>query len=315
MIVYAEYLFLENFITGLLLLLFTSRLAGGSGNYADDGHTAKLPRFIFGAVLSGFSAFILFLPLSPAGAYLIRGMCAFAICRIGLGRPAVLKKTLIFLILSFLTGGAAMALFLWQQIPALSGNGILYLESMTYVSLICCGAPAMAGACWFIRLIRKQRTAESFSGEAELELDRMVCRMRAWVDSGNELKDPVSGRPVILIDRKGRQLLPFRKEDYEVRFAAVPYRAVGTESGILQGIRLDSVKYKGIRIKGAVLAFYEGEFDGFEILLHREMAEGGVLDDDKSICGNHERTGEPFLHESAPASEKKGTRRTLLHRR
>lgn len=269
MVVYAEYLFLENFITGLLLLYFTARLTG---------FPAKFFRLLFGAVASGLSGFLLFVPMNGLTAVIVRAAAAVLICLISLGNKNLFRKAAVFLVITFLSGGAAMAVFLWLQIPALSGNGVLYLEAMTYLTLAGCGIPAMAVTGWFLRLVKQQRKAEKTAGIVELEVEGKVCRMTAYVDSGNCLRDPISGKPVLLIDRDGEKKLPFRRETYPHRFASIPYRAVGTESGSLEGIRLDRAVYQEREIFGAVLAYYEGSFDGFEVLLNREMIEEGVLD-------------------------------------
>lgn len=99
----------------------------------------------------------------------------------------------------------------------------------------------------------------------------------ALVDSGNSLREPLTGRPVMLMDSKGAARLPVLPPE---RYAAVPYRAVGTENGILSGFRADEIEFEGRRLKGVVIAFYEGDFGGFEMLLHRE-----VLNDDITETG------------------------------
>ena len=267
MVVYAEYLFLENFITGIILLFFTARLTG---------YAAQIRKLVLGSVLCGISSFSLFVPAGTAAALIFRSIAAAVICLTVFGLQNLLKRTVIFLFLSFLSGGAAMAFFLWQQIPALSGNGVLYLDSMTYCLLAGCGIPAMVLTFWFIELIKKQRKMELHLGEVELELEGHICRMRACVDSGNSLCDPLSGNSVILVDEKGGRMLPFHEGDYPERFAVIPYQAVGVESGLLTGMRLDRIRYREKEMKNVILAWYSGTFDGYEVLLNREILEGGL---------------------------------------
>ena len=95
MVVYAEYLFLENFITSLVLVYFTSRLTGTA---------AKWYRLVAGAVLGGISSFLLFLPMGAAAAVLTRGAAAVVICGFSLGGVNLWRKTAVFFILSFLSG-------------------------------------------------------------------------------------------------------------------------------------------------------------------------------------------------------------------
>ena len=306
MTVYAEYLFLENFTAGLILLYLTARLFG-----TETG----LLRLAAGAVISGLSGFLLFLPLHMMESVALRAAAALAISAAALGTDRLLKKTALFFILSFLTGGAAMAFFLWQQIPVLAGNGVLYLDAMTYPSLILCGVPALLMAAWFVRTVRRKRRTDWTHGTAELELEGQTAVFRACVDSGNSLRDPVTGNPVILIDEKGVRGLPFKKEDYPSRFAAVPYRAVGVTSGILEGIRLDRMKFCGKDYYNITLAYFEGTFGEFEVLLNRNILEGGLADDDTRTCGGPEKPGREILQETARNAAEKRAGKPVLHRR
>ena len=306
MTVYAEYLFLENFTAGLILLYLTARLGGTD---------AGILRLTAGAVLSGMSGFLLFLPLNCLEAVLLRAAAAAVICAAALGADRLLKKTALFFILSFLTGGAAMAFFLWQQIPVLAGNGVLYLDSMTYPILIFCGAPAMALAAWFVKLVRRKRRTDWTCGTAELEMDGRSTHLSACVDSGNSLTEPISGRPVILIDKAGAKKLPFRREDYPQRYAAVPYRAVGVKQGILEGLRINRISYAGKDYHNVILAYFEGTFEEFEVLLNRNILEGGVAEDDSYTCGRPEKPGGAILQETAGAAAEKRAGWFIQHRR
>ena len=306
MAVYAEYLFLENFTSGLILLCLTARLSGTA---------AGILRLAAGAAVSGMSGFLLFLPLNIMEAVLVRAAAAAAICAAAFGTCRLLKKTALFFILSFLTGGAAMAFFLWQQIPVLAGNGVLYLDAMTYPLLILCGAPSLALAAWFVKILRQKRRVDWTCGTAELELDGHRVQLRACIDSGNSLTEPVSRKPVILIDQAGAQKLPFRREDYPQRYAAVPYRTVGVKQGMLEGIRIESLSYEGKEYHDVILAYFEGIFGEFEVLLNRNILEGGLAEDDSYTCGKSEKPGGEILQETSGDTEAKASGRFILHRR
>ena len=317
MVVYAEYLFLENFITGLALLYFTARLTAASGEPAVSEY--GFLRLLAGGVLCGLGGFFLFLPAEAVSAVLLRAAAAGLVCLVSFTRQNLLKRTLVFLLLSFLSGGAAMAFFLWQQIPALAGNGVLYLEAMTYVKLAICGLPAMALTFWFVRLVKTQREADFNLGEVELQVGEKICRLMACVDTGNSLQEPVTGRPVILIDQKGSGMLPFCMEDWPERFLAVPYETVGVKRGLLTGIRLDRIRFRNREYRDIILAEYEGRFEGFEVLLNRQLLEGGLLEHGEcKRQRRHERKDEEILPDAAAdadAGETEGkTGETVLYR-
>lgn len=269
MVVYGEYLFLENFITGVVMLYLTARMTG-------CGY--KRWRTIAGGFVSGGCGFLIFLPLGPAEGMAIRLLMALAVTALALGREALIKKTAVFLILTTLSGGAVMALLLWQGTPSLLGNGVLYMGAVTYGKVLLFGAGATGLCMWFISLVKQQRRQELTTGEVTLEACGRTCRLRAFVDTGNALKEPMTGKPVILIDEKGRAMADFEGEAFQARAAAVPYEAVGVRHGILMGIRLDRMEFNGKHTEGVVLAYYEGRFQGFEVLLNQEILEGGLLE-------------------------------------
>lgn len=91
----------------------------------------------------------------------------------------------------------------------------------------------------------------------QLKLGTMSLRLTGLYDSGNSLRDPVSGAPVIVVSaEKMSRLLEPRAiraiccgdlelamaylSDYRPRL--IPYRAVGVSSGLLVAIRSDAVR-------------------------------------------------------------------------
>ena len=274
MVIYLEYLLLENFITGGLLLFFTAKLAGDSPGPV---------RLIIGSAISGAGGLTIFIPVSGIAGGLLRIGLTALICAVvfGLKLNRLLKRTVLFLALTFLSGGAAMAFTLWRQIPAVSGNGALYLEPLTYGTLICLAVPAFGMTYIFVKLVRKRQMESITKGKVCLTIKGKVYSFEALADSGNSLREPLTGRPAALIDRKGAAKLSFRPEDAETgrdetmadRLVVIPYKAVGTEKGILKGIRTDSITFREKEMKGAVLAFYDGDFGDFEVLLSREVLD------------------------------------------
>ncbi len=267
MIIYGEYLFIENFVTGCLLLLLTARLSGRTVNRAG---------LIAAGVICGAGGFTIFLPVRGVTA-VVAGITAGLAAAAAFGIRGIFKMTLLFISLTFLSGGAAMALMLWQNIPAVSGNGALYVEPLTYVQLILLGAAAFGLTSFFVRLVRERRLACITKGKVCLKISGQSFWFEALVDSGNSLREPLTGRPVMLLDIKGAAAVPELPPE---KYVVVPYRAVGTENGLLRGFRADEIEFAGRHFKNAVIAFYEGDFGEVEMLLNRE-----VLNEDISETG------------------------------
>ncbi len=74
-------------------------------------------------------------------------------------------------------------------------------------------------------------------------------RIKAFLDTGNQLADPVSGAPVCVISRKLASTMRscFKAEKYH----AIPFQSVGRESGILHAYELPelTIEEQGRRIR------------------------------------------------------------------
>lgn len=270
MVIYGEYLFIENFIVGLLLLILTAKLTG---------KTAKKSRIIIGSVICGLSGFLIFVPLEGVMSGVVR-LLAAAVCTVTVfGKRQWIRTTMLFMILTFLTGGAVVALLLWKQQPAISHQGIIYIDAVTYLRLLCLGILAFGLAYWFIKLVRKRNGDLTAKSDVRLVIEGIEYVFTAFADSGNGLVEPISGKPVILIDQGAATKIDMAEFSAKERCRVIPYRAVGVKDGYLEGFKIDTVIFGDCRIDGAYGAVYNGSFEGFEVLMHRDFLEGGLLQD------------------------------------
>lgn len=270
MIIYGEFLFAENFITTFLILTLTAKLVG---------HGSMFKRRILASIIGAISSFMIFLPLTPFSSIALRLASGIICVLVAFGGTYIVRITAIFFALTFTSGGMVMALMLWIQESAINHQGILYIESITYFKLLSIGVLAFGCTYWFIKLIVGRKIGFNIGGVAKIVIDGNTYCLRAFVDSGNLLKEPISGKPVILVDKKGAKKLAFSPVSLEGRFAVIPYNAVGIENGLLEGVRLDKVIYKSKVIEGAFLAFYQGFFNEYEVLLNNEFLEEGLLEE------------------------------------
>lgn len=106
-----------------------------------------------------------------------------------------------------------------------------------------------------------------------------TCDVRALYDTGNLLSDPVSGKPVSVVEKSGTQdiygsMLP---QKYKV----IPFHTIGQEHGVLEGMEVDEITIcKGkqkVTYNDAVIAFYDGKLskDGsFQMILNLRLLLG-----------------------------------------
>jgi len=279
LVIYGEYLFIENMITGALILSFTAKILG---------IRLSTPRIILCSACCGGYAFVLFFHM--AGLFSIAGKLIFslamAVLAFGKASPKrLLQNAAVFLGVTILYGGIAMAIltsFGWTGVTAAAG---IYLPPLTYVTIT---AVASCSA-WFVWLLLHifsvKRLETRTRVKTVITVDRQSWVLQGMIDSGNTLKDPLSGKPVCIVRKTLMENLLLHMEHPERRYTVIPYHSVGVEQGLLDGYRMDKLTVGREILKSPVVAVCEEEHffrDGqdLEILLPGMMLERGLHGDD-----------------------------------
>ena len=310
MVIYAEYLFLENAVTGGIILLLTGKIAG---------IRCKKGLLVLGGVLCGIYSFMLFWDtLHPVLAIL---------CKLGFSAAIVLlvfqpkrlrpfaRITLVFYLVSFAMGGITIGMMYFLGIAGVTQNSSVYLGAVGYLYVLLGCALTYLLFSFFSEFIKGRLIRERTFADVEIVMEGRSVTMKGMVDTGNFLSDPLTGKPVMIISASAaKQLLPDDFVDeavkeknaqilsdvlinsgYASRIRMISYQSIGEERGYLVGIRPDSIRI-GIHNRmssdgtvmaseGAILAIYKGMFsggqseDGCSILLHPSMIEGGIACD------------------------------------
>lgn len=137
----------------------------------------------------------------------------------------------------------------------------------------------------FICVFCFRDSASQRYASVELVYEGNHVSLTALIDTGNTLRDPVTGEPVLIISHKAayqltgltRQQLANPLETAEQAvipgLRLIPYHSVGKENGMLLGLRLNGCKIAG-KEKDLLVAFAPaglGKEDSFQALA------GGVL--------------------------------------
>lgn len=227
--IYLDIVIILNFLVDFFLILGTNRLSGfapGLGRAAAAAAVGAiyaavcvLPKWRF---LAGFFWYALSLG----------GMSVIAF---GWGNGAF-RRGVLFVLLSMALGGIAQGI----------GNGGFWAVVLGAlgVSILCvmgfCGSPVGRKFVPVIIVHRNRR-----------------LHLTAFVDTGNTLKDPISGTPVLVVDAAAAEkLLDLTQSQLShpvetlaqcknMGLRLVPYHAVGQESGFLLGLRVDSLSVDG----------------------------------------------------------------------
>lgn len=310
MVIYAEYLFLENVVTGGLILLLTEKISG---------IRCKKIFLVLGSILCGIYSFILFFDnLHPLLALLSKLVFSifviYIVFRPKRFRPFV-RITLVFYLISFAMGGITIGFMYFVGIWGVTQNSSIYLGGIGYLYVLLGCVLTYMIFYFFSGFIKGKLLKERTYADVEVEMEGRSVTIKGMVDTGNFLKDPLTGKPVMIISASAaKQFLPaeiveeavknqkaqmlsqnLMNSSYANRIRIIPYHSIGEERGYLVGIRPDTIRI-GVHNKssshrtmiasdGAILAIYKGMFSGGQldgdcsILLHPSMLEGGIACD------------------------------------
>lgn len=255
--IYLDLVVLLNFLVDYLLLLGTNRLAGFPPGRARCGLAAALGALYSGCCLLPGFAFL--------GNLLWRSvfLCLMAAVAFG-GGSSMGKRSALFLLLSMALGGIAISLGR-GDFPAL----VLAAVLIWLLCRISFGNPVGSQSYVPVTLTYNGKTAG----------------VLALQDTGNTLRDPITGEQVLIISSAiAQRLTGLPPEALKTPLETlakhtipglrlIPYRAVGQGSGMLLGLKLDHVKI-GSREQSAIVAFAP---EGLEEGSMYQALAGGAL--------------------------------------
>lgn len=104
--------------------------------------------------------------------------------------------------------------------------------------------------------------------------------VKALFDTGNALREPISGKPVSILENNVWQAVA--EEARPERYKIIPFHSIGQEHGILRGMEIDEmIIWTGDRKivqKQAIIALYEGSLSkdkSFQMILHQGLLDLG----------------------------------------
>ena len=246
-----------NFLVDFLLLLGTNRLSGFPGAPG---------RCALGALVGGVYGGACLLPgFRFLGSYVWRlvFLCLMAGLAFGCSKSAV-KRGGVFLLLSMAMGGAALCF----------GRGDFGTVMLVAV---------------FVWLLCQASFGGSVGGREYvpvfLRYGENTASVLALRDTGNTLRDPITGEQVLVVsDGVARKLTGLTPEQLRTPLETlakkpipglrlIPYRSVGHGSGMLLALRIREVKI-GSRKQSALVAFAPEGLGGDSLV---QALTGGVL--------------------------------------
>ena len=277
MTIYVDVVLLENLCMNYIILFGTAYIIK---------IRIKQIRIILASLLGAIYAVLAYAEIFPMYANLITKII-LSICMIYIAfNPkkikGLIKELIVFYLVSFALGGCAFAL-LYLVRPQ-----DIFMKDGVYIGTYPLKIALLGGIVGFIityiafKVVKTRITKNEIIYKAVVNIRGKQLEINVLLDTGNMLKDPISGDSVIMIEKNklnsifpekilnnidkilGGDLESTESLEYRKRLRFIPFTSVGKQNGMLLGIKADSVTIitdvEEIINKRAIIGIYEKTF-------------------------------------------------------
>ena len=259
MTVYLDIIFVENILMNYIILFATLIIL----KVKNRGQQIRL---FASSVIGSSYAIIVYLNIIPIYSNIITKIVLSIVMIYVAFNPQnvkqLLKQLLIFYLTSFVFGGCAFALIYFIKPERVKMNNGVFVGTYPIKVTLIAGIIAFIITQIAFKINKIRLDSKNTFINIKIYYEEKILEVKALLDSGNMLKDPISGMPVIIIEKEilhkiiPEEILNYienivggeeQREKTEVKrylskIRMVPFMSIGKENGMLLGIRIDKVK-------------------------------------------------------------------------
>ena len=229
--VYADVLVMENCMVNFFILTLTMKCVR---------HKCKMVALIGSSFIGGVYTLVLLIPeLNIFTSLPWELFVACVMLRIAYGKIrifSIMKLLIVFLIISFALSGVCFLLSIKQNFTLLGNTFKIEKYSAKYLVL---GIMFIYIVCErLVEYIKDRIFVSDFIFEVEFEIEDKKYTFKSFLDTGNELKEPITNLPCILVEERLLSDMNFDGNTYSIL-----YSAIGID-GDLKGIRINNIKVR-----------------------------------------------------------------------
>lgn len=296
-VVYLDELLFVNLVMNLTALWLTSRFTGNGSSFS---------RMLAAAAVGCIYALIIFIPgMGLAGSLYAKILTGVLMVLIAFGFDhwtKVFRRLSFLLLAGFGMGGVAAGLhYLWSNTLVIqSKNGLTDADFNKWLVLFCAVALSYCLGKWGVTLWLKRAGQTTDKIPITITLWGKKVSTEALVDTGNQLVEPLSQHPVVIVEyevlkpllpeeicqlfQQGKaqdgslMILSLSETTYAKRLRLIPFQSLGRENGMLLGVRPDfmEIRYKNRnqQVKDVVIGIYDRKLSpetAYRALLHTQL--------------------------------------------
>lgn len=234
MVIYADVIVLENTIVNLFLLMVTMK---------SIRHKYKMASILSAAFVGGLYTMVLFMPkkLLVLTSFPSQILVAYLMIRLTSGKMKFIshmKILVLFFLFTFMLSGICFLFSMKQNFYILGSSFEIEHYSIKYILLSIMVIYIIGSR--IIDYIKERNFINNYNFKISFEIDGENYEISSFLDTGNELKEPVTNLPCILIEKDIIKNIDFKGKSVYY----VPYNAIGF-GGNLEGIRINNILVNG----------------------------------------------------------------------
>ena len=284
MTVYLDIVLIENILMNYIILFATG--------FIQKNEMSQI-RLIISSIFGGIYAIVSYLNIIPIYSnFFMKILLSIIMVYIAFNPQnykKMLKTILLFYLTSFVMGGCALALLYIINPQNINfENGVLIGTYPLKVTII-------AGIIGFIviqiafRINKRQVKKKDMYCKLEVVINKKIVKIKAYVDTGNMLKEPITNIPVIIVEKeKIKNLINIDLDKIiggdsqninKIKFRIIPFNSIGKQNGMLIGIKPDFVKVmfedNEKYIEDVIIGIYDKKINKeYSALIGLELLEG-----------------------------------------
>ncbi len=300
--VYLDIIFLENLCINCIILLATALI---------NKNTISITRILLSSLIGSIYAVVVYLSIAHIFSNIILKIL-LSVCMVHIAYnpknvKALLKQLILFYLTSFTFGGVAFALLYFvkpQEI--LIKNGVLIGTYPIKIALsgVIVGFIIITVA---FKNFKKRLSKKDMFCNITIEFQNKYKNIKAMIDTGNLLKEPLTGAPVVVVEKE--ELLDIVPEnilnnaekiisgklnitlnEYASKFRVIPFTSLGKENGLLLGLKIDNLQIEydeqENNIKGAIVGIYNkrlSKTNTYNALVGLDIINGDIAKNKEGI--------------------------------
>lgn len=152
----------------------------------------------------------------------------------------ILKELACFYIVSFIFAGIATSIMFSESLNNILKQGIIFGKYSDFLIIVSIIVGTILITITF-KLITKNIRKDNMICNVEIGILKSIIKLKVLLDTGNLLKEPITGKPVVIIEkRKLNHILEDLKDS--IKIYVIPYKTLGNEEKVLFGIKPEFIR-------------------------------------------------------------------------